>query len=34
MGASMNKRLKRQLITAAAIIVGLLLLMAVVSRFA
>lgn len=30
----MNRRLKRQLITAAAILLGLLLLMAVISRFA
>ena len=30
----MNRRLKRQLITAAAILLGLLLLMAIVSRFA
>jgi len=31
---TMNRRLKRQLITAAAILIGLLLLMAVISRFA
>lgn len=30
----MNRRLKRQLITAAAILLGLLLLMAIISRFA